>query len=156
MHIFFFKLFSCVLGIRFDDMKYCTCLALVGRQSVPLHWRPGYKGSLQCEHKFDYNFLYFLPDLRSWNSVHIFIVSLTIFSTSSQLVTNISMEEIISENMSKFCTGDVIIMYQLIVCAQVRMALSTAHYLAAICRQLGWCCQLAFNSSNIHFKIQEA
>ena len=34
------------------------------------------------------------------------------------------MEEIIAENKPKFCTGDVIIMYQLIVWAKVRMALS--------------------------------
>ena len=115
---------------------------ITGRNRNSSICRSRYKGSLQCEHKFDYNFLYFLPDLRSWNSVHIFIVSLTIFSTSLQL-TNISMEEIISENMSKFCTGDVVIMYQLIVWAQECMALSTVHYLAAIRRQLGRFRQLA-------------
>ena len=38
----------------------------------------------------------------------------TTLSMSSQ-VTNISMGEIISKNKSKYCTGDVIIMYQLIV-----------------------------------------
>ena len=45
-----------------------------------------------------------------------------------------------------------IIMYQWIVRAQVRMALSAVRCLAAIRRQLGRCHQLTFNSFNTHLK----
>ena len=62
------------------------------------------------------------------------IQSVPHFIFNDSLLTNIYMEEIISENMSKFCTGDAIIMYQLLVWSQVCMALSAVPQFALSCR----------------------